>query len=597
MIESNYDNRYSAKEKLTYMDDFWSLSLVTILASAILICILLTYAILYRQERGVRYFVWVLGFRVIYAGSVILEINREDMQSKLLFRNIEQTSLLFMVPFMVLFVLDLIGKDKWLKPQWSLSLIALFACWGVVLWADPYWHLIIKTQQLINGHLVIVKTPYAFAFNLLCYCIIAGCIFLLIRYILNSRPEFRVAGLWLLLFGSIPMALEIVKLFNPAFSPWLLPLTVYCGIFGMIMLWIIIRKQIFSSVPVARNIVIETMREGMLITNTSGKIIDSNHLARLLLERAPNYSILGRQCEDVLSAWPKWRDACISMEECQIEIDTVFGQEKKAYIINVYPYLTQRQRKLGTISIIIDITDKQQALEHIAHLNQMKDQLFTAVSHDIRNPLATGVNLLEILEQEQSDTGKIDSEIIHALGEQIRNTYTIVENLMEWFRGQKEGIILHPEAILLSQIIEEANRLLVINLELKQISLHIDISDDIYVYADREALILVIRNLLSNAVKYTLSGGIIEVNARKIGARVEISVSDNGIGMTEEQIRHIFDETRISSTSGTAGEKGTGLGLLVSRQFLHMCGGYLTVHSKLGSGSTFTIVLKERDNN
>lgn len=579
------------------MDDFWSLSSITILASAILICILLTYAILYRQERGVRYFVWVLGFRVIYAGSVILEINHEDMQSKLIFRNIEQTSLLFMVPFMVLFVLDLIGKDKWLKPQWSLSLIALFACWGVVIWADPYWHLIIKTQQLINGHLVIVKTPYAFAFNLLCYSMIAGCVLLLIRYILNSRPEFRVAGMWLLLFGSIPMTLEVIKLFKPTFSPWLLPLTVYSGICGMIMLWIIVRKKLFSSVPMARNIVIETMREGMLITNTSGKIIDSNHLARLLLQSDPSESILDRQCEDVLSAWPRWQHACIHMEECQVEIDTAVGQEKKAYIINVYPYLTQRQRKLGTISIIIDITDKQQALEHIAHLNQMKDQLFTAVSHDIRNPLATGVNLLEILEQEQSDTGKIDSEIIHALGEQIRNSYTVVENLMEWFRGQKEGIILHPESLLISQIIEEASRLLLMNFELKQLTLRTEIAENIYVFADREALILVIRNLLSNAVKYTLPGGIIRVNARKIGDKIEIAVSDNGIGMTEEQIRYIFDETRIYSTNGTAGEKGTGLGLLVSKQFLHMCGGHLTVQSKPGSGSTFIIVLKERDDN
>lgn len=577
------------------MNDLWTLPSITLLLSAILMCILLSYAIVYRQERGVRYFVWVLGCRVIYAGSVILEISSTDLQSKLFFRNIEQSALLFMVPLMVLFVLDLVGKDRWLRLRWSLSLLALFACWGVVIWADPYWHLINKTQDLVHGHLVLTKTPYALAFNLLCYAIIAGCIFVLIRYIRNSRPEFRIAGLWLLLFGSIPASVEVMKLFLPTLSPWLLPLSVYCGVCGMIMFWIIVRKKLFSSVPMARNIIVETMREGMLIINTHGRIIDSNQLARLLLEDAQNRPILGRSCEDVLSAWPQWQTACAQMEEGQIEISTKLGQEKKSYIVNVYPFFTQRQRKLGTISIIIDITEKQQALEHIAHLNQMKDQLFTAVSHDIRNPLAVQVNLLELLEQEKRASNQADSEIIHALGEQIRNTYTIVENLLEWFRGQKEGIVLHPESLLLSDIIEEASRLLLMNCERKQLTLHIHIDEDIHVCVDREAIILVIRNLLSNAMKYSHQGGMIRIRTAASEGSVEISVADHGVGMTEEQIRHVFDETRFDSTIGTAGEKGTGLGLLVSRQFLHMCGGYLKVHSQPGSGSTFTIVLKDGD--
>src|SRR5690606_34128325 len=118
------------------------------------------------------------------------------------------------------------------------------------------------------------------------------------------------------------------------------------------------------------------------------------------------------------------------MEECQVEISTTLGQEKKSYIVNIYPFFTQRKRKLGTVSIIIDITEKQQALEQIAHLNQMKDQLFTAISHDIRNPLATQINLVELLEQDNASSRQADREVIHVLGEQIRSTYTIVENLI-----------------------------------------------------------------------------------------------------------------------------------------------------------------------
>lgn len=500
-----------------------------------------------------------------------------------------------MVPFMVLFVLDLVGMDRWLKLRWSASLLAVFACWAMVIWSDPYWGIINETQNLINGHLVITKTPYALAFNLFCYAIIAGCVFVLIHYIRNSRPEFRIAGMWLLVFGSIPVSVEVMKLFMPTLSPWLLPLSVYSGICGMIMLWIIVRKKLFTSVPMARNIVIETMHEGMLIMNTTGKIIDSNRLARLLLEDDGSRPILGRSYEEVLAAWPQWQSACADLEESRIEISTQSEQGKRSYIVNVYPFFTQRQRKLGTISIIIDITEKQQALEQIAHLNQMKDQLFTAVSHDIRNPLAVQVNLLELLEQEKSLSNQGSNDIIHALGEQIRTTYTIVENLLEWFRGQKEGIVLQPESLPLADIVDEASQLLLLNCEMKQLTLDIHIDEDIRIYADRDALVLVIRNLLSNAIKYSYQGGKIRINARTSDSRVEIYITDHGVGMSEDQIHYLFDETRFDSTIGTAGEKGTGLGLLVSRQFLQMSGGHLKVNSSPGLGSTFTIVLEDGD--
>lgn len=577
------------------MDGIWSLSSITILFSAILICILFMYAIVYRQERGVRYFVWVLGCRVVYAGSVILEISRSDLQSKLFFRNIEQTALLFMVPLMVLFVLDLVGMDKWLRVKWIFSLLALFTCWAVVIWADPYWHIINRTQELVNGHLVMTKSPYAIAFNLLCYAILAGCVVALIRYIRRSRPEIRGAGMWLLLFGCIPAAVELMKLFMPTLSPWLLPLSVYSGICGMIMFWIILRKKLFTSVPMARNIVVETMREGMLIMNTDGKIIDSNRLARFLLEDDDNRPILGRSYGEILTAWPEWQHACAHMEESRIEISARMGNAKKSYIVNVYPFFTQRQRKLGTISIIVDITEKQQALEQIAHLNQMKDQLFTAVSHDIRNPLAVQVSLLEMLELDKGSAHPVNREVLQILNEQIHNTFAMVENLVEWFRGQKEGIVLHPESLFVSEAVEEACRLLLLNCDAKQLTLHIHVDEEVRVHIDREVLILVIRNLISNAIKYSVQGGTILISAAASGGSVEITVQDDGIGMSEAQISRLFDDTLVHSTLGTAGEKGTGLGLLVSRQFLRMSGGYLKVQSKPGSGSTFTIVLEDGD--
>lgn len=575
------------------MDGIWTVSLITIIFSAMLMCILFMYAIVYRQERGVRYFVWVLGCRVVYAGGVILELSSIDLATKLFFRNVEQTTLVFIVPLMVLFVLDLVGMDRWLRWKWLL--IGLFACWSLLIWADPYWHVIYNTQELINGHLVTTKTPYALAFNLLCYAMIAGCVFALVRYIQSARPGIRKSGMWLLLLGCIPLLVEILKLVKPTLSPWLLPISVYSGMCGIVMFWIIMRNKLFSSVPLARNIVVETMHEGMLIANTDGKIIDSNRFASELVLGEQNDSILGHKIGELLAPWPEWLSACLRMEECRIEINGQFGREKRSYIVNVYPFFSQRQRRLGTISIIIDITEKQQALEQVARLNQMKEQLLTAVSHDIRDPLSVQVNLVELLDTSKKTFHRPEIEIIHTLSEQVRHTYAMVDNLLEWFRGQNEGMILHPESLSVLEVVEEACRLLTLNMVDKKISLRVHMDETIRVNADREALILVVRNLLSNAIKFSYPGGVILVSAAPSGGKVEISVQDNGIGMSEEQLRQLFDETRFASTLGTAGERGTGLGLLVSRQFLRMSGGRLDVRSEPGGGSKFTIVLEDGD--
>ncbi len=571
------------------MDDRITLSYIAMVAAAMLMGLLLLYAILYRHERGVRLFVWVLVCRVVYAGCAILEIRAATLADKLFYRSIEQTSLVFMVPLMILFVLDLYGQDLWLKLRRAAALLGLFAVWPILIWTDSRWHLIFSNTALVDGQLILTRTPYAIAFNILCYAILAGCVFFLIRYIRSARPEIRRAGMWMLLFGCIPAVVELLKLALPSLTTWLLPLSVYSGICGMLMFWLAIRLKLFSIVPLARNVIVDTMQEGMLIVNERGDIVDSNEQVRWLVGSDVSRPILGRNVMDVLAAWPKWAAAYDRAEASQVEINCKMQEENRSYIVNIYPFFTQRGRKQGMVSIIVDITEKQRALEQIARLNQMKDQLFTAVSHDIRDPLAAQVNLVEILEADKPSLPPESTAIIDALSEQIRNTHATVENLLEWFRGQKDGITLHPEPIRLSDVVQEASRLLIIRCEAKQIDLYMDIEADLKVNADREALILIVRNLLSNAVKFSNRGGRVNVSAKAKGSSVELSVQDFGVGMSEEQIRQVFDDTRFDSSVGTEGEKGTGLGLLVNRQFLRMSGGTMKVRSEPGVGSTFTI--------
>lgn len=556
-----------------------TMSNVVMLVSIFLMIMFLCYAFLYRQERGIRYFAWVMVCRVIYAGSVIMEINSESLSSKLLFRNIEQTSLLFVVPMVIFFVLALFGKNEYLRPLRMIQILSVFALWSLLIWTNPYHNLLFWKIELNQGHLEISKTVYSLAFNIICYLIIAVCVFYLFVYLRRVRPELRKPGIWLVLCGCIPAATEIAKFIYSDFAPWLHPVSVYSGFLGMVMLWLVIRYRMFSVVPLARQVVVETMEEGILIVNHRGSIIDSNAYVEPLFAGSGDRSIAGQHIDNLLARWPGWLHACKQMEASDMEIDARVNGEYRVYSVKVYPLASQDRVGQGTVSVLFDITEKQRQMEQIVKLNQLKDHLFAIVSHDIRNPLAVQASLIEVLELDKSMFNRNHQEVIDALSGQIQNTFVMIENLLEWFRSQKEGMLLQPERLRLTDVVEEVRSTLRIKSEAKQIAIHTEIDSGIEVYADREAVNLIVRNLMTNAIKFSERGGTVLVSAEMNDSQVIVSVSDNGVGMEEARVRELFDPLRLVSTTGTAGERGTGLGLQVCQQFVKMSGGQLWVES------------------
>ncbi|WP_135555376.1 sensor histidine kinase [Paenibacillus cymbidii] len=556
-----------------------TLSNVVMLVSIVLMIAFLWYAFLYSRERGIRYFAWVMVCRVIYAGSVIMEINSESLSAKMLFRNMEQSSLLLAVPMVIFFVLALFGKDDYLRPFRMMQILSIFVFWLLLIWTNPYHHLLFRSMELNEGHLEITKTVYSLAFTIICYLIIAVCVFYLFVYLRRVRPELRKPGIWLLLCGCIPAAMEIAKSTYPGFAPWLLPVSVYSGFAGMTMLWIVIRYRMFSVVPLARQVVMETMEEGILIVNHRGSVIDCNAYVEPLFAGSGEGSIAGRHIDSLLADWPEWHRACKRLETGIIEIDARVNGEERVYSVKVYLLASRGRAGQGTVSVLFDVTEKKRQMERFMKLNQLKDQLFAIVSHDIRNPLAVQASLIEVLEADKTMFTRSHREVIDALSGQIQTTFVMIENLLEWFRSQKEGMQLHPERLPLKEAVEEVCRTLRIKSEAKQIAIHTEIDSDVEVYADREAVNLIVRNLLTNAIKFSERGGSVQVGAETNAGRVIVSVSDNGVGVEEERVQELFDPLRLVSTTGTAGERGTGLGLQVCQQFVRMSGGQIWMES------------------
>jgi signal transduction histidine kinase len=170
-------------------------------------------------------------------------------------------------------------------------------------------------------------------------------------------------------------------------------------------------------------------------------------------------------------------------------------------------------------------------------------------------------------------------------------TNLLIENVLLWVRSQMTGISISVEPLLLGNLVNEHLSLYETTAAQKKIRLVNEIHSALAVSADKHILSLALRNLISNAIKYSFENGTISVSANQVDGHVSLAISDNGTGMSESTVTRLLKREELTSEPGTQHEMGTGLGLMVSREYLLKMGSALTVESALGKGSTFRISL------
>jgi signal transduction histidine kinase len=221
-----------------------------------------------------------------------------------------------------------------------------------------------------------------------------------------------------------------------------------------------------------------------------------------------------------------------------------------------------------------------------------KDKLFSVVSHDLRGPLGGIRNLLETLVEERPRMGAKDlDQSLVALHEAADSTYSLLEDLLAWFRSQGSGLVFRPKTMALIGLVEEAFQAAQAQAGSKSVRLEMAIEEGCPVYADGDMLATILRNLVSNGIKYSRPGERLLVEASGSGDGTAITVRDEGLGMDERTRERLFDPGSLRSQPGSAGEKGTGLGLRVVKDFVERHGGRLEVESSPGKGSAFHVFL------
>jgi PAS domain S-box-containing protein len=243
-----------------------------------------------------------------------------------------------------------------------------------------------------------------------------------------------------------------------------------------------------------------------------------------------------------------------------------------------------------------DLQIKQQRYElesqrdELKKLNASKDRLFSIIAHDLKNPFQSIIGFSELLIRDHKNLNNDQlEEYLECIHSASSSAYDLLYNLLEWARVQAGGITPNPVPVQLNLLVNEISDLHCAQAKDKQITIINQVNKEAVVLTDQNMLHTVLRNLTSNAIKFTPSGGKVTYSSSLGEGVVEIGISDSGVGIPEGKIRNLFTLEQSKSTRGTSGEPGTGLGLVVCKEFLQLNKGSIRVESAPGKGSTFTI--------
>lgn len=376
-------------------------------------------------------------------------------------------------------------------------------------------------------------------------------------------------------------------------------------------------EKIFTlaSAETPYRIIIEEMEEGAVTISEDGIVLFCNRRFAQLID-TPIELIVGARFQQFITECDHIKYNELLQEGLNGRIKeeiTTFSRKGDPIYLHLSMCMLP-EGMLGKICIIVtDITilkKHQQNLQDLVNertyelnkansdlkeINATKDKLFSIIAHDLRGPFTSLLGFSDLLIEniQNYDRGKFEKLLFH-MNSAAKSAYSLLENLLIWARSQNKQLTFKPKHINISLAVKDVITSLNSLATIKNIRLISQSGNDFCGIADENMLTTILRNLISNAIKFSNPGGVIKINANLINDKLEISVADEGVGMPSEIKARLFsNESRVSLT-GTAQEKGTGLGLLICKEFVEKHGGQIGVESTPEVGSTFTFTLPQQ---
>jgi len=351
---------------------------------------------------------------------------------------------------------------------------------------------------------------------------------------------------------------------------------------------------------------IETMPDGVYRSTPEGKFIEVNNAMVRILGYDSKEDLMSIDIKKQLYFDSEERERLTKKMRLN-ELDVFPLRKKDGTLVYVEDHGWLVNDENGNIilheGISRDVTQRKKAevqlqeySEQLKELVATKDKFFSIIAHDLKSPFNSILGLSEIIKNDAKhlDIATIEqyAGIIHSTS---NNTFRLLENLLDWARIQQSQMPFQPDSIILKTIANEVIELSIEKANSKMIAIINYIPDNIVITADKNMIRTILRNLISNALKFTSANGKVGINALYTENAVEISVEDTGTGIKKEDIEKIFKIGSSFSKRGTENEKGTGLGLLLCKEFVEKHGGKIWVESEEGKGSTFKFSINHNE--
>lgn len=264
------------------------------------------------------------------------------------------------------------------------------------------------------------------------------------------------------------------------------------------------------------------------------------------------------------------------------------------FIVLIILFINQINKRKKAFKLL---RDKNQMImkqsESLNNLNKTKDKFFSIISHDLKGAIGGFLHQTEFLAEDFSSLSPNDMhDLLKKMNQSSKQLYSLLENLLQWSRTQTGKIQPKKEKFNLNELVENTILIFKSHLKEKELSAQISISKDIYVFADFNMINTVFRNIVHNAIKFSNPNSTIYINSKLAGSEVQIAIKDEGVGMQRKDIEKLFDVGQSFSNPGTNRERGSGLGLIICKDFIELNGGKIWVKSNPDQGSEFIFTLQ-----
>ncbi len=324
---------------------------------------------------------------------------------------------------------------------------------------------------------------------------------------------------------------------------------------------------------------------------------------------AKYYEIRNNQ-KDALKYFKKYtalKDSVLNEENISMlaEMEAVYKNEraeKEKSVLSKDLELKEKQRNYLIVIVLLILAialitfsryhSKKLANEKLQELNAVKDTFFRLIAHDLKTPFNAIFGYTEILKEDFKDLSDEEKlTFIDDIGKAAKQNYQLLENLLMWSQSQSGRLEFNPIKINFKEILSETFNLLMPSAKNKNINLTLKCEKDFVINADKQMVTTVLRNLISNGIKFTYEGGTVTVSVENESNNLKIAVEDTGTGIDGKTLKNLFHLDKISTKNGTHGEKGTGLGLVLCKDFIERHNGKIWAESEPGKGSKFLFTL------